>query len=213
MKFSGDKKRPHPLLSIVRGVAPGQQWVRLSAYGGMCEPLCAFLVTLEGGFGFVESSNISHNRPLRTNFDGALAVKVEEGCNMRVLPSCTQWREPPQPQWCENCLDLSGHSDKKKCFITAQVHAVHSMQPCTPQCSERLPVELLDLHGSIRSGAVFPPLCHHPLWQAGSIVNIMGCTVSMQHHSITVSSDSCICRDENLTPQAFVFHKVHTTTW
>ena len=73
------------------GVAPGQQWVRLSAYGSMCEPLCAFLVTLEGVFGFVELSNISHNRPIRANFEGALAVKVEEGCNMRVLSSCAQW--------------------------------------------------------------------------------------------------------------------------
>ena len=193
MKFSGEPKRPNPLLSIVG------TWHK-SISGCDCQHMVAcasVLGTLEGGFGFVEFSNLSHNRPLRIHFDGALAVKVEEGCNMRFLPSCTQWREPPQPQLCENFLDLSGHSDKKKCFITAQVHAVHSMQPCTPQCSERLPVELLDLHGSIRSGAVFPPLCHHPLWQAGSIVNIMGCTVSMQHHSITVSSDSCICRDEN----------------
>ena len=61
MKFSGDAKRPNPVLSIVGGVASEQQWVRLSAYGGMCEHLCAFLDILEGGFGFVEFSNLSHH--------------------------------------------------------------------------------------------------------------------------------------------------------
>ena len=87
------------------GVASEHQWVRLSAYGGMCERLCAFLGTLEGGFGFVEFSNVLHNRPLRAHFDGALAVKFGEGCKIASQPCQENGCDNAADIHCSNCWD------------------------------------------------------------------------------------------------------------
>ena len=195
------------------GTGPEQQWVRVSAYGRMGEVVCIFLHTLPGGFGYVEFSNLSHNRPLRGVLEGAIAMKVEEGSDMRHMQACSLWKDVPQPALCDNFMNLKDFDDKRKCFLLAQVRAVSSMLQATLQCAERLPVQLLDVHGSVRACTVFPPLCHDTLWQTGCILNIFGATVSMQYASITISSDACVCCDERTDASAFCFDKIYTTTW
>ena len=77
------------------GIDPKDEWVRVTAYDGICEQLHTFLCSLDGGYGYVAFSNSSHNRPLQTSFEGALAVKVEGGCLMRSSTSCSQWPKSP----------------------------------------------------------------------------------------------------------------------
>ena len=102
--------------------------------------------------------------------------------------------------------------DNVRCFILVKIHDVFPMQDATGTCSERLPIQLIDMGGHLRRATAWPPVCHWEIWKQGAVVTILGCFVSMMYSSWNLPNDCCVVLDKNTTSSQFP-NEIISTSW
>jgi hypothetical protein len=89
---------------------------------------------------------------------------------------------------------------------------VFGIQNATPTCSERLPVQLIDMGGNLRKATVWPPTCNWEIWKPGAVVTILGCFVNMMYNSWSLPNDCCVMMDRTTNSNQFP-KEIVSTTW
>ena len=102
--------------------------------------------------------------------------------------------------------------DNVRCFILVKIHDVFPMQDATGTCSERLPIQLIDMGGHLRKATAWPPICHWEIWQQNTVVAILGCFVNMMYSSWNLPNDCCVVVDKNTTSNQFP-NEIVSTAW
>ena len=197
---NGKNKSPYYL---IWGLDEDNTWCKLEGWGNDAEKMQLCLAKLlPEGHGYVSFSALRHNQSFRGSLKNCMAFRVNPGCQ---YAACQGFGEdgtislPPQPRINSDFSKFNGWSELHKCFITVKVHEIRESIPESPGTSERLLLSLLDMSGGLRKATVWPPLCSLDIWSEGSILTILGCTVSMQYQNVTIGSDTLAFPDPSFS--------------
>ena len=116
-----------------------------------------------------------HGQSFRGSLKNCMAFRVNPGC---------------QVQWLVRPSQLLHYS---------QGAQVQGKNPRESRRSERLLLSLLDMSEGLGRATVWPPLCSLDIWSEGSILTILGCSVSMQYSNVSIGSDSLAMPDTSQT--------------
>ena len=210
---NGRNKSPYYL---IWGLDEDNTWCKLEGWGNDAEKMQLCLTSLlPQGHGYISLSAVRHNQSFRGSVKNCMAFRVNPGCQYAV---CQGFGEdgklslPPQPRINSDFAKFNGWSELHRCFITVKVHEFRERIPESPGASERLLLSLLDMSGGLRRATVWPPLCSLDIWSEGSILTILGCSVSMQYSNVSIGSDSLALPDTSQTLADFP-EVIMSMTW
>ena len=144
---------------------------------------------------------------------GVHSFKVEDGCKYEIDNSqYANLSQAPSPSVRTDFGDFLGVQDNSRCFILCKIHEVFGIENATPSCSERLPVQLIDMCGNLRKATVWPPTCNWEIWKPGAVVTILGCFVNMTFNAWSLPADCCVMMDRTTNSNQFP-KDIISTTW
>jgi hypothetical protein len=189
--------------------------VKVSSYGDAAVTFHNFVKNMGRDFCHCRFSALRHLRKIGNSGgdSGVYTFKVEEGCLYEVDNSqYANLPQAPSPSVRTSFLDFLGAQENARCFIVCKVHEVFGIQNATPTCSERLPVQLIDMGGNLRKATVWPPTCNWEIWKPNTVVTILGCFVNMMYSSWSLPNDCCVMVDRTTNSNQFP-KEIISTTW
>ena len=197
------------------GLTTESNWVKVSSYGRTAVNFHNFIKATGRDYCHLKFSALRHMRKIGNSGGdaGVHSFKVEDGCKYEIDNSqYANLSQAPSPEFRTDFGDFLGVQDNSRCFILCKIHEVFGIENATVTCSERLPVQLIDMYGNLRKATVWPPTCNWEIWKPGAVVTILGCFANMSYNAWSLPSDCCVMMDSTTNSNQFP-KDIISTTW